>query len=820
MRRVARKTPATCERYRLAGALAWRPAHGVAACSTALAVLLALALPAAAQKPLSVDPTAVDMNASSFPKTPGGMFGGKPKLDKTQPLHLQGDQLIYDTKGNRVIARGNVEIYYNNNILRADEVVYDQTAGTLSASGNVELKEANGNIVRADRYQLSEDFRDGFVESLKVQTLDESTITAERAERREGNVTEFTNARYTACKTAPGQSPVWCIGASRVVHDQNAKTITYQDATFELFGMPVFYLPYFQHADPTVKRKSGFLIPNYGNSTDLGTMLEVPYFFNLAPNYDLLFHPTYLTRQGVLWQLDWRHRLENGQYFVKLAGIDQDADDLPSNDRDLDGWRGSVKTKGEFSLGSWWKGGWDVTLESDDTFRRFYKLDGILQTERINRLYVEGISDRNYLGINVYDLRGLSRFDTPQAEATVHPVIDHNYIFSQPLLGGELSLANNAYSLSRDAFDPLDPALGGTQNVTKITSEVKWRRKLTDSIGISYTPFAELRGDAYQLNDYFDPVSTDIEDNDTVVRGIATGGATVSYPWVANTASASHVVEPIGQIVVRQASVPQDRLPNEDAKSLVFDDTNLFDTDKFSGYDRVETGTRANVGVQYTFQSYGGGYTRLLAGQSFHLGGDNPYADAGVDQDGVPVFSPRNGLDKARSDYVLGGYIAPNEIFRLMSQSRFDEDTLDLRRADISARFAFGALTTQATYTFQDATLFRDLDDPTAVVDQDQQDIIASAGLKLSDRWTVFGAVRYDLDEGTRLTDSVQLRYGDDCFAVSLTYNETFIVDPLRDLNEDQTVMVRFEFKNLGEYKYKTDPLDHVYGTDEQASIQ
>lgn len=814
MRRVARKTPATCEGYRLVGVRLKRAARRVSACSPLIALALALAHPVAAQQPLTIDPK-VDMNSSAFPKTPGGMFGAKPKLDKTQPLHLQGDQLIYDTKGNRVIARGNVEIYYNNNILRSDEVIYDQSAGTLSASGNVELKEANGNIVRADRYQLSDDFRDGFVESLKVQTLDESTITAQRAERREGNVTEFTNARYTACKTQSGQAPIWCIGAKKIVHDQTAKTISYEDATFELFGMPVFYLPYFQHADPTVKRKSGFLVPNYGNSTDLGTMLEVPYFFNLAPNYDLLFHPTYLTRQGILWQLDWRHRLENGQYTVKLAGIDQDASDLPNNDPGLDGWRGSVQTRGEFSLGSWWKAGWDVTIESDDTFRRFYKLDSILLTERINKLYLEGISDRNYLGVHIYDMRGLSSFDTPQAEATVAQ-LDHNYIFSQPLLGGELSLANNAYSLSRDAYLLADPARGGTQNVTKMTSEVKWRRKLTDSIGISYTPFAELRGDVYQLNDYFDPISADIEDNDTVVRGIATGGATVSYPWVANTASASHVIEPIGQVVLRQASVPQDRLPNEDAKSLVFDDTNLFDTDKFSGYDRVETGTRANVGLQYTFQSNNGGYARILAGQSFHLGGDNPYADLGLDQDGVPVFSPHNGLDKARSDYVLGGYLAPNELFRFMSQSRFDEDTLDLRRADIGARFAFGSLTAQATYTFQDATLFRDLQDPIAVVDEDQQDIIGAVGLKLSDRWTVFAAMRYDLDDGTRLTDSIQLRYGDDCFAVSLSYNETFIVDPSRDLDEDQTVMVRFELKNLGEYKYKTDVLDHTYGTDDQ----
>ena len=758
------------------------------------------------------------MNGPAFPKTPGGMFGAKPKLDKTQPLHLQGDQLIYDTKGNKVIARGNVEIFYNDNILRADEVVYDQNANTLSASGNVELKEANGNIVRADRYTLTDDFRDGFVQSLSVVAKDESRITADRATRREGNVTEFTNGKYTACKPKPGDPPLWCIGAKKIIHDQTEKTITYQDAQFELFGVPIFYVPYFQHADPTVKRKSGFLIPNYGNSGDLGTFTEVPYFFNLAPNYDLLFHPSYMTKQGVLWQLDWRHRLENGQYTVKLAGIDQDSDDLPSGNRELDGWRGSVETKGEFSLGSWWKAGWDATFESDDTFRRFYKLDSILLTERVNRLYLEGISDRNYLGVNIYDMRGLSSFDTSQAEAVVHPQIDQNYILDQPVLGGELSFASNVYSLSRENRDQQT----GTQNITKLTSEVKWRRKFTDAVGISYTPFGELRGDVYQLNDFFDPLAEELRSNETITRGVATGGVTVSYPWVANTGNASHVVEPIGQVVARQASVPQERLPNEDAKSLVFDDTNLFETDKFSGSDRVETGTRANVGLQYTFQANSGGYARVLAGQSFQLGGENPFRDAGVDQDGVPVFSPFNGLQRDKSDYVLGFYVAPTDIFRVISQTRFDEDSLDLQRADVSARFTLGPIMTQATYTFTDATLYRDRFDRFGNplnIDEDQQDIIGSAGLRLSDRWTVFGAMRYDLDNGERLTDSVQLRYGDECFALSLTYQETFLVDPTRDLTPDQTVMVRFEFKNLGEYKYKTDVLDHTYGTDDKSAF-
>src|SRR3990170_6462742 len=273
-----------------------------------LAVLLAslgASRDAHAQDPSTLAPGVE--RSSSFPKQ--SMVGPSQNIDKSQPLYLQGDELIYDTGGNRVIARGNVEIYYNNYILTADQVVYDQSANTLTAVGNVVLKEPNGNIVRADRYTLSADFRDGFVQSLSITASDNTRIAAERATRRGGNTTVFTNGRFTPCKSSDGMPPLWCLSAATVIHDQQAATITYQDAQFELFGVPILYTPYFQHADPSVKRKSGFLMPQPSGSETLGYSTTIPYYFALAPNYDFTFYPLYTSRQGVLWQGNWRHRL-------------------------------------------------------------------------------------------------------------------------------------------------------------------------------------------------------------------------------------------------------------------------------------------------------------------------------------------------------------------------------------------------------------------------------------------------------------------------------------------------------------------------------
>ena len=465
----------------------------------------------------STDPASNTKKVSSFGKAnaPSEIFGKiNTNIDRAQPMRLQGDQLIYDKSGDRVISRGNVEIYYNNYILTADEVVYDQSGGTLTAIGNVTLKEPQGNIVHADRYTLTDDFRDGFVQALSITSKDKSHISADRATRREGNVTEFENGRFTPCQSDGGTPPLWCISATRIIHDQEAATLTYQDAYFQIYGQPIFYLPYFQSPDPTVKRKSGFLTPDYGHSSTLGYITGIPYFFNLAPNYDATIEPIYFSDQGLFLKAEWRQRLANGQYNVKLAGIDQNANDLPGGGSveplitNLDGVRGSLETHGQFSLSSWWKFGWDAIIESDDQFRRFYKLDSALVTDRVNEIYLTGQSDRNYFSAKLYQFGGLLTNDTPQTESYTHPIIDYNYVFADPVLGGELKWNTNVLSFTRSDGSTSGSLADPTQtdqNINRVVTELKWRRRLTDALGISYTPFADIRGDVYGYDNVTDP---------------------------------------------------------------------------------------------------------------------------------------------------------------------------------------------------------------------------------------------------------------------------------------------------------------------------
>jgi LPS-assembly protein len=695
----------------------------------------------------------------------------------SDPMLLQADEMVYDNENNRVTAKGNVEIYYNNYTLLADRVVYDRNANTLTAVGNVRIKDPGGSIITADHMTLTDDFRDGFIDALKVVTRQDTRIVAATASREAGNVTVFHDGWFTPCKpceTDPNKPPTWRIRARDIVHRKDEATITYRNAFFDFFGVPVLYLPYFQSADPTVKRKSGFLMPWYTQSDRLGSTIMVPYYFALADNFDFTFAPMWTSEAGVLWTGNWRHRLASGAYNVDLAGV---FDDGTQETEIENGARGSVVTKGKFALNPYWAYGWDATYESDDTFRRFYGLDGKLKTDKVSQIYLEGLHDRNYASMRFYDTSTLLTNKDPLADAVVYPIIDYDYIVDRPVIGGELSFDSNMMALKN--YD-------GTSSNRAIL-QANWRRQLIDPIGQVWTPFAQLRGDAYNVGDFIDP-NTGFEKDENLTRGNAVVGAEYKYPWLATTGSIAHVLEPVGQIIVRPTSVgDQGLIPNEDAKSLVFDDTILFDIDKKSGWDRIETGTRANAALRYTAQFETGAYARAIVGQSYQLAGDNPY-------------DLNTGLGTTESDYVAAIYLQTAKTLGIVGQARFDEDSLEVKRTTIGTEGAVGPLGFLVYYgqtAPEDEFSFNE--------GQFREEIMGRGALALTNTWALLGQIRYDLENGREVTDGIGLRYRNDCLSASVLFEQSNIVDG--DIQPETRISVNFALKYLGAYQFKTDTM-------------
>jgi LPS-assembly protein len=740
---------------------------------------------------------------------------------------VKADEINYDTANSHVAAVGNVQIYYNGATIEADRVVYDQKTKRLRAEGNARLTEADGKITYGGVIDFTDDYRDGFVDSLRLETIDDTRLAATRANRSEGNFTVFENGVYTACeacKDDPKKPPLWQVKAARIIHNQTERMVYFEDARLEFFGVPVGYFPYLATPDPTVKRKTGVLMPIFSTSTVYGVALETPYYFALAPNYDMTISPRFTTSQGVLLQGEFRHRLEDGQYTIRAAGIWQLDKNyfIDSSNPGFRDFRGEIESTGKFNLSSNWAWGWDAIAVSDATFLSDYKIQslqarnpdpfGAALTEGVTQLWLTGRGERSFFEARGMHFNGFSTADVQGQLPNVLPVIDYNRVFDQRVFGGEVAIKANLTSLSRDlaSYDAIsnaavtnglcttataDPAVkvpancllrGVPGTYTRFTTEASWRRQFIDAFGQVFTPFASVRVDAAQasignqvgVSNYIQTGTTD------ELRVMPTVGLEYRYPFIGVQAWGTQTIEPIVQVILRPNEPNIGRLPNEDAQSLVFDDSNLFKVDKFSGYDRVEGGGRANAGLQYTAQFNRGGYVSAMFGQSYQLFGTNSFAVADATNTGLD-----SGLDTSRSDYVARVTYQPNRIYSFTSRFRFDENDFTLKRLEIEGNATFDRW--RLTMMYGDYAAQPELGFLTR-----REGILAITSYKINPNWVVSTGLRYDIEAGKFDQTRVGIGYIDDCYMLSLNYVGDFTLNG--NISANNTVMLQMSLRTIG----------------------
>src|SRR6202047_71536 len=160
----------------------------------------------------------------------------KPPRANDGQMLVQAVEVDYDYNNSRVSAVGNVQLFYNGTSVEADKVIYDQKTKRLHAEGNIRMTDADGKITYANIMDLSDDYRDGFVDSLRVDTADNTRMAATRSDRSSGNYTVFENGVYTACapcKDDPTKPPLWQVKGMRIIHDQTEKMLYFENAQLE-----------------------------------------------------------------------------------------------------------------------------------------------------------------------------------------------------------------------------------------------------------------------------------------------------------------------------------------------------------------------------------------------------------------------------------------------------------------------------------------------------------------------------------------------------------------------------------------------------------
>ncbi|HEV7320795.1 MAG TPA: LPS-assembly protein LptD [Ensifer sp.] len=723
----------------------------------------------------------------------------RPNMPEDAKLLLSANELVYNKDADKVIVRGNVQIDYGGYKMVARQVEYDQKAGRIHAIGEVQLVEPGGNVVYADKMDVTDDFGNGFIDALRIETTDLTRLAATSGERRNGEEFILNEAVYTACTpctTKPEHRSLWHIKAQRVIQNGRTRTIRLENARFELFGKPIAYIPVMELPDHTVKRKSGFLFPQFRSAQKLGVGVGVPYYWAISPYMDATATVTGLSKQGFLLEGEFRQRFHNGLHTLRFAGISQlDRNSFTPGTVDaLEKERGMVASKGEFQINPRWTFGWNVLVQSDNNFAKTYELSDFDGTTYINQAYLTGLGKRNYFDLRAFyfDIQDADPNSIAENQQPTAQVLDYSYKAPESVLGGELSGTLNFTNVKRNRLDRYDlpgvtrfRGLEGTSH--RLTGELEWKRTFIAPGGLVLTPLLAARGDAIGLNmDNPGPAYTgDYNTSDAATRRMLTAGLEARYPILFVGENSSHVLEPIAQLYARTNEQYAGGLPNEDAQSFVFDATNLFDRDKFSGFDRIEGGTRANVGMRYTGTFDSGYGLRGIVGQSFHLGGLNSFAT-----DDLVKAGANSGLETKRSDYVaMVGIDAPSGLMASLS-GRLDEKDLALRRAD--ATVGYLGMTWQAamTYTRIEAQ-------PIYGSQTDQDEIQTAAAYKFHDYWSVFGAITYDINKDVISRNGFGITYDDQDTLFSIVYKQERDTDST--LANDWSIGARISFRTLGD---------------------
>ena len=592
-----------------------------------------------------------------------------PPLSGNQPVSFLADAVTYDKTNSIVSATGHVQAWQNGHYLSADKVSFDRNTGVAAATGHVTIVEPDGEIIFGDYAELSQGMKQGVIRGMRALLANGGKMAANGARRTDGKLNELARGVYSSCDVCaldPTAPLTWQIRANHITQDLETKRIEYSDAWIDLFGVPVFYLPYMSNTDPSVKRQSGFLAPSIGESSShLGAFASIPYYWVLDDQSDLTLTPEVNTEQG--GQLEANYRRDFNAGVVHAMGA-------VANDE--------KKTQGFFfgsAIFDWndtWRYGANINLGTSVDYLRDYQIPGYGANYLGSNVFVEGFGVGSYARLDVSGYQGLNSSIAQTSVPYALPRYLYSYLGEPDWIGGRLSFDTEDFNVLREQG----------ADVQRLAARVGWDRPFSGLLGEQYLLTGEVRAAAYNANVLDGQPDYGTVFHTTTAHAQPQVAVRVSWPFVRSGDSlGTQTIEPILQLIAApQAGAAQhDHLPNEDSLAYEFSDATLFSLNRFGGYDRYEGGERANFAMHGNWTFLGGQTLDGLVGAS---------AIQHIERSLDPVFQPLNGFDRGShlSDVVARGQFVPDKWVDFTVRTRFDHQNGDLRFADAITNFGYG----------------------------------------------------------------------------------------------------------------------------------
>lgn len=674
-------------------------------------------------------------------------------------IYFSADEMENDSSQDLITASGNVEIIRDDMTLRADKVIYNQKTDHISANGNVILLEKSGNVLFADQIDLSDHMQNADVQNIKVVLADKTRLAANSFHKKQDDTKVLRQAIYTPCDNCYGESPLWQLKAQKVVHQPEDQDIEYQHAFLEIKGVPVLYTPYFSHPDPTVKHRSGFLFPRMISTSYLGASIQPQYFWDISPQENLTFNPILSSNKGIVYSGIFNKYFYRGELNASGTFL---------RDEDEDKNRGNLFLYGRYELNDYWVADTDINYASDDNYLKDLSLPQKDNSWLTSRLRLQAFDNRNYASIEGYYYDMLSYNLQNNNAPYVLPLMSYENISDPDRYGAYIKTTLNTASVYHEEEDD------ASHRITMINS---WNLPYTSPYGEKYRLVASLKSDLYYINQYLNSEGQDY--TGTTGRIFPQIGLEWRLPFIKNTATSSQILEPIvvAAFAPNQDNKP-DKIPNEDSMDVEITDVNIFDLDRYSGYDRNDTGSRVSYGLNWSFYNRQWGRSALLLAQSYEFDKEDNLL---------------NQTDESShfSDYVGRIYAAPSEYFDMNYRFKLDKDDYSINYSELGASLGTDVFRFYTSYIF-----FPEADNYADYIDTNRKEIYMSINTKVTRNWSIDMFSRQDLINDRTISNGGGIVYEDECSRFSFHAEKEFSDDP--DDDNDITFYFSFFLKTLG----------------------
>ena len=740
-------------------------------------------------------------------------------------IYLEADSLINDEAAQLLTAKGQVEGRYQDKTLRADNVVYHLDTGKVIAIGNVVLVQGDGSSQYADKLELSNELEAGTATDFVARTPEGGLTAARFVARSENGEVELYNAYYTACEVCEeNPNPSWRIKARQVTQDSDSRTVQYRDATLELFGIPVFYTPYLAHPDPSAERASGILAPFGGFSESTGINARVPYYWAIDDYTEATITPRLYSKVNPLLGVDVARQFHTGRIeasgsftYGSIFDRNGDAFDDASVFRDPENapigkeFRGHINAKGLFAPTNFWTYGFGLQYTSDDNYLVRYGLGEERETQGLyegesrrntSQAFIVGLGENTRLtasSVAFQDRRdritelGDDEFVFTEIDDGALPVIaprlEAEHYLTDPVFNGRVKASGNLTVLTRDTGS----------DYTRGTAGIDYSKSWVAPGGIEVKPFANVRADYYDIQPDEDELPG--SESNSFSRTLGQVGVDIRYPFIKAGKTVSWVAEPRIQVTQSFGDAKLDEFTESGAADLIFTEDAgntdlsaalLWQSNKASGFDFWQEGTRIDAGGSLSAAWGVNNSASLFVGQSFASGGDGQAIDGLSSENGG--FLLGSGLAGDQSDIVGEASLNLGRLFTTQTKLRYSEDTNSFSRIDSRARLRTKWVEGSARY-FRLNNASSQLVD---TLDAPSEEISGTVRLNVTKNWSTSYAISRDLDADTTRRQTFGLRYRDDCALIEFLYTEnSFNNDAILD---NSGLAVRVSLLTLGEF--------------------